>query len=216
MSNLYTILTKLRALEENTETTVNAAPREPDSDVQECGDMPGAQDGGGSVQLSMGDLMKLIQHLQGGKPEMGHDQTLMGDEEVGEEFANAQDGAPDQEVAPVAAVTPTGDDLASKGIERPKVNGGGNPMQEQLAELYAQVKERQAQLAELSKDTLKSYAKKASAGASNSAFAAGMTRDDKQFTKHNAKASKREAGLDKAIDKLSLKEANQMVRNLRK
>lgn len=64
------------------------------------------------------------------------------------------------------------------------------------------VKEGQ-QLDELSKDTLKSYAKKASAGASSAAFSAGMAQDDKQFTKHNKKAAKREAGLDKAIDKLA-------------
>ena len=64
-------------------------------------------------------------------------------------------------------------------------------------------KVKESQLNELSKDTLKSYAKKASAGASSSAFSAGMAQDDKQFTKHNKKASKREAGLDKAIDKLA-------------
>ena len=64
-------------------------------------------------------------------------------------------------------------------------------------------KVKESQLVELSKDTLKSYAKKASAGASSSAFSAGMAQDDKQFTKHNKKAAKREAGLDKAIDKLA-------------
>lgn len=182
----------------------------------ECGDMP-SHGGEGKVELSMGDLIRLMNQLQKGQaPNAGHgDQPLMGDE-VGEEFGNAMPGAEGPEVAPVAAVIPTGDDMHSKGAEAEKVNGGGNPLQAHLSELYAQIKEREAQLSELSKDTLASYAKKASAGASTAAFKAGMTQDDKQFTKHNAKAAKREAGLDKAIDKLSLKEANQMARKLRK
>lgn len=62
-----------------------------------------------------------------------------------EEFANAQAGAPGPESMPVAAVLSTGDDLASKGEERPKVNGGGNPMQENLKQhlndLYQKIKE---------------------------------------------------------------------------
>lgn len=170
----------------------------------------------GNVQLSMADLLKLVTQLQKGQdPHAAVDQPLMGDE-VGEEFGNAMPGAEGPEVAPVAAVTPTGDDMHSKGAEAEKVNGGGNPLQAQLAELYSQIKEREAQLAELSKGTLASYAKKASAGASTAAFKAGMARNDSEFSKQNAKASKREAGLDKAIDKMSLKEANQMARQLRK
>lgn len=182
----------------------------------ECGDMP-THGGESKVELSMGDLIRLMNQMQKGQaPSAGHgDQPLMGDE-VGEEFGNAMPGAEGPEVAPVAAVTPTGDDMHSKGAEAEKVNGGGNPLQAQLAELYSQIKEREAQLAELSKGTLASYAKKASAGASTAAFKAGMARNDSEFSKQNAKASKREAGLDKAIDKMSLKEANQMARQLRK
>jgi hypothetical protein len=182
--------------------------------IAECGDEP-MHGGDGKVSMSMQDLLALMTQLQ--KGHVGGDEPLMGGEEeeyAAEEYGNSLEGDAGENTMPVAAVTATGNDMFSKGKEAPKVNGGGNPMEEALAALYADVKTRQ--LDELSKGTLASYAKKASAGASNSAFNAGMTRDDKQFSKHNAKASKREAGLDKAIDKLSLKEANQMARRLRK
>jgi hypothetical protein len=59
------------------------------------------------------------------------------------EFANE----PDEMYASAGAVTPTGDDLHSKGIEAPKVNGGGNPMAmegliSRLSDLYQDVKSR--------------------------------------------------------------------------
>jgi hypothetical protein len=57
-----------------------------------------------------------------------------------EEFANS----PDEKVAPMSAVIPTGDDLHSKGKEAPKVNGGGNPLSlaARLESLYNEVKSR--------------------------------------------------------------------------
>lgn len=181
--------------------------------VEEC-----PQDG--NVQLSMADLVKLIHHLQqGGNP--SHDQALFGDEEeVGEEFANAQAGASDQQVAQLGAVTPTGDDMFSKGDEAEKVNGGGNPLQAHLSELYAQIKERQ--VSELSKNTLSSYAKKATDDATYHSFVAGGKHPtDPTRLSSDKKAMGRQAGVIKAIDRLAkegatLKEANQMVRKLRK
>lgn len=56
--------------------------------------------------------------------------------EVGEEFANQ----PDDAVAPVDAVIPTGDDMHSKGGEARKVNGGGNPLVRRLHEMYNEIK----------------------------------------------------------------------------
>ena len=222
MNSLHDLMATLQKIEESGDQNAMVQPQgqggggagAADESVEECGDMPmAAAEGEGKVELSMSDLLKLMTHISKGQdPNVGQgDQPLMGDD-VGEEYQNE----PEPEVAPVDAVLPTGNDMHSKGAEAEKVNGGGNPLQAQLAELYSQIKEREAQLAELSKGTLASYAKKASAGASNAAFKAGMTRDDKEFSKQNAKAGKREAGLDKAIDKLSLKEANQQARNLRK
>ena len=68
---------------------------------------------------------------------------VVGDDIPVGEFANE----PDEMYAPAQAVTPTGDDLHSKGGEAPKVNGGGNPMTmeslvKRLDSLYQEVKSR--------------------------------------------------------------------------
>jgi hypothetical protein len=49
--------------------------------------------------------------------------------------------APDEKYGDVSTVTATGNDLASKGKEEPKVNGGGNPMESIRAQLDARYKE---------------------------------------------------------------------------
>ena len=54
---------------------------------------------------------------------------------------------PDEKYGDVSTVTPTGDDLASKGDEAKKVNGGGNPMEsirKQLDARYREIKEAKA------------------------------------------------------------------------
>jgi len=68
--------------------------------------------------------------------------------DLDEKFANE----PEEAVMPVSDVIPTGDDLASKGDEAEKVNGGGNPwnarevdesvLKSQLKNLYQEVKNR--------------------------------------------------------------------------
>lgn len=68
---------------------------------------------------------------------------LLGEVPADEQWANS----PEEKLAKIAAVIATGDDLSSKGIEAPKVNGGGNPMQESLMDklsaMYEEVKTRQ-------------------------------------------------------------------------
>lgn len=54
---------------------------------------------------------------------------------------------PEEEYGDVSSVTATGNDLASKGKEAPKVNGGGNPMEsirQQLDARYKEIKEAKA------------------------------------------------------------------------
>jgi len=91
------------------------------------------------------DLMGILKGIEDGG-HAGHDDSkdlVIGDDDFAfdEEFANA----PEELYAPPEAVTPTGDDLHSRGAEAPKVNGGGNPMQEtlklQLGRLYDEIKE---------------------------------------------------------------------------
>jgi hypothetical protein len=49
--------------------------------------------------------------------------------------------APDEKYGDISTVTATGDDLASKGGEAPKKNGGGNPMESIRAQLDARYRE---------------------------------------------------------------------------
>ena len=100
------------------------------------------------------DLMSVLRDIENGTDEPAHgdtDDMIVGveepemDEEIDGGFQSATT-SPDQEVSDVNAVTRTGNDLASKGDEAPKVNGGGNPFKEglmsQLADLYKEVKLR--------------------------------------------------------------------------
>jgi hypothetical protein len=127
-----------------------------EEDVDECGGMmspmssmaPKQQDNvsmtvnmNGSGAGGIRDLMSILKNI-----EQGGDDDSKGVMVGMEEFANK----PAEEIADVDAVIPTGDDLHSKGIEAPKVNGGGNPMQlgvregllTQLNSLYKEVKLR--------------------------------------------------------------------------
>ena len=94
------------------------------------------------------DLMGILKGIEQGHSDPAHDADPSKDVIIGgsdfpfdEEFANA----PEEVYAPVDAVIPSGDDLHGQGGEAPKVNGGGNPMQEtlmaQLSRLYTEVKE---------------------------------------------------------------------------
>ena len=97
------------------------------------------------------DLMGILKGIEQGHTDTDHpshdtdsgkDVIIGGDDfPFDEEFANA----PEEAYAPVDAVIPSGDDLHGQGSEAPKVNGGGNPMQEtlmnQLSRLYTEVKE---------------------------------------------------------------------------
>jgi len=127
-------------------------------DVEECGGMPSMgpmgsmapkQQDNVTMNVSMNgsgaggirDLMSILKNIEQGGSDAEKDMV------VGlEQMANA----PAEQTAGIDAVTPTGDDLHSKGSEAPKVNGGGNPMQrgvsegllDQLNNLYQEVKLR--------------------------------------------------------------------------
>jgi hypothetical protein len=97
----------------------------------------------GSGAGGIKDLLDVLKNIEQGG---GDKDVIVGmDEELTGGFEDATT-APDEEVADTSMMTRTGNDLASKGTEAPKVNGGGNPMQEtlvrKLSELYAEVKSR--------------------------------------------------------------------------
>lgn len=146
---------------------------EKQDEVEECGDMmpmstPRQQDNV-SMNLSMNgsgaggirdllDILRNLEHSEGDDSDLGDLINKMGsrpdskkDIMIGseiDEFANSPDSTnnPDPAYAPMNRMTAKGDDLASKGGEAPKVNGGGNPMQEQLASrlanMYEEIKQR--------------------------------------------------------------------------
>lgn len=140
------LVAKLHQIDENTE-------------VAECGDMPGdimhppvpqqadsvtmnvSMNGSGSGGIK--DLMNILRSIENAQEPHPHAQDK--DALFGDSFENSLDSASGEETLPVSAALPTGDDLASKGKEAPKVNGGGNPMQAELvaklAELYQSIKE---------------------------------------------------------------------------
>ena len=136
-----------------------------DSEVEECG-MPGMsnmpsgmmgtpkQPDNVTMNVSMNgsgaggirDLMSILKNIEQG----GGDKDMVigvGETNLDAGFADATT-SPDEKVAPVDAVLPTGDDLASKGKEAEKVNGGGNPFNvdeslvSKLSNLYNEVKSR--------------------------------------------------------------------------
>jgi hypothetical protein len=140
-----------------------------DTGIEECGmDMgpmsaPKQQDNV-SMNLSMNgsgaggirDLLDILKNLdhEGGEEgdlgdlidKMGMDKPNRKDVIIGSEIEEFNNKNPDPQYAPMSSMTPTGDDLSSKGAERLKVNGGGNPMQEQLASrlanMYEEIKSR--------------------------------------------------------------------------
>ncbi len=108
--------------------------------------------------------------------------TLLG-ELPNEEWANS----PEAKLAKIAAVITTGDDLSSKGKEAPKVNGGGNPMQEalvqRLSKIYQEIQETEGKPKTMSR------------------AAKGVMKYGKDGMKALAKAGKEGKDLDKIRDK---------------
>ena len=156
--NFADLYKKLQAIEENAPVapvhTDGAGAGDSYNNVEECGDMmsprPEQQDNvtmnvsmNGSGKGGIKDLMAILKNIEDNGPTPGHsDHDMI----VGmEDFKNSMAGASGQHTAGVDSVTATGDDLASKGQEAPKVNGGGNPMQEaisqRLQKMYDTIKE---------------------------------------------------------------------------
>lgn len=146
---------------------VMAAPSGPtmgeelEAELDECGDMmpmgassPKGEEDHVSVNVNMSgsgsggirDLMNILRNIEDtvdDEPQHHPDEEpVFGNNEMEEEFDPAEtfqaNTTPEPEYAGIDAVTATGNDLASKGIEAPKVNGGGNPMQEALVQELTQ------------------------------------------------------------------------------
>ena len=148
--NFQDLYRKIQAIDEGTS-------------IEECGGMmppmgaPKQQDSvtmnvsmNGSGAGGIKDLMNILKNIEQsggdndhlfGEPEGGMDKEPVMDDD----YANDADNTVTLDID---AVTPTGNDMHSKGGEAPKVNGGGNPMGvdesliQRLSNLYQEVKSR--------------------------------------------------------------------------
>ena len=140
-----------------------------EDDVEECGmgpmpSMNQEQQDTVTMNLSMNgsgsggirdllDILKNIDGEDGGEEQLGKLMGKMGKEPIigdadmpMDEYANS----PDEAYGTVGDVTPTGNDLHSKGAEAEKVNGGGNPfgvdedLVNRLASMYESIKLRES------------------------------------------------------------------------
>jgi hypothetical protein len=150
-------------------------PTPANESLEECGDMmpmgmmgmsgsQGQQDNldmnitlHGSGAGGVRDLMNILRDIEGSDNADVHshdvsklfggdnDVEVAFDEEMGDGGFGSATTHPDTNTAGIDAVTATGNDLASKGGEAHKVNGGGNPMHEalasKLAQMYQEIKE---------------------------------------------------------------------------
>lgn len=152
--NFQDLYKKIAAIEEGSMPPV--APVHTDGpSTDECGDMMGPSDPpkqqdnvtmnvsmNGSGAGGIRDLMGILKNIEAGgdamDPHPHHVDKLFGDD-----YENSPEGGSDPEVYGIDAVTQTGNDMHSKGIEEPKVSGGGNPMQEalvnRLASMYEEI-----------------------------------------------------------------------------
>ena len=164
--DLKSLIAKMTAIEESASATTECGDMASPGDqmltgasMEECGDMPmpggmaaPKQQDNVTMNVSMNgsgaggirDLMDILRNLEDGpgqqepeEIELAFGETVPGSDATTE---------PAPEVFPMGASFPTGDDLASKGGEEPKVNGGGNPMQEslvsRLSEMYNEIKNK--------------------------------------------------------------------------
>lgn len=124
--------------------------------VEGCGDMspmePPKQQDNVNMNVSLNasgeggirDLLDILQNIESSKADLDMPAVIDGmGKTLDDDYANE----PDESYQSVSAVTATGNDLHSKGVEAPKVNGGGNPMahMERLENLYQEIKLREGE-----------------------------------------------------------------------
>lgn len=161
--------------------------------IDECGgDMPGdmmhppkqtdsvtmSVNMNGSGAGGIKDLMNIIKNIESGHSAHGDDDhdgsVLVGmDETQPDGGFGSTDNDKDTTTLDINAITGTGNDLASKGGEAEKVNGGGNPMGvdealvNKLTAMYENIKGEQIEVEEGIWDTVKQGVQGAVQGAQN-------------------------------------------------
>lgn len=151
--NFQDLYRKIQAIDEGTVEECGMAPMLPRDGQQDSVNMNVTMSGSG--QGGIRDLLAVLKNIEtGGEEPSGDDTVVIGGKEIDDvqsELDDSYNNEPDPEVAGIDAVTPTGDDLHSKGDEAEKANGGGNPWNQtevsegllnRLAQHYQEVKDR--------------------------------------------------------------------------
>ena len=110
------------------DTMIQSAPKQSDSVTMNVS-MNGS--GAGGIK----DLLGILRNIENSGN--NHDADVLVGMGAEENFQDATT-RPHPKTSDIEAVTPTGDDLFSKGKEALKVNGGGNPMKESLISKLSQ------------------------------------------------------------------------------
>lgn len=151
--NFQELYRKIQAIDEGTIEECGMSPMPPRDGQQDSVNMNVTMSGNG--QGGIRDLIAVLKNIEtGGEEPSGDDAVVIGGANIDDmqsELDDSYNNEPNPEVAGIDAVTPTGNDLHSKGDEAEKANGGGNPwnqtevsesLLQQLAQHYEEVKLR--------------------------------------------------------------------------
>lgn len=150
--NFQDLLTKMKQIDEGTVEECGMAPVPPRQDQQDSVNMNVTMSGSGKGGIR--DLLAVLKDIEAGPTTGSDDAVIIGSPEIADvekELDDSYNNEPNEEVAGIDAVTPTGNDIHSKGDEAEKVNGGGNPWRQtevkeelvqRLAQHYQEVKDR--------------------------------------------------------------------------
>lgn len=151
--NFQELYRKIQAIDEGKVEECGMAPMPPREGQQDTVNMNVTMSGNGAGGIK--DLMNILKNIETSSDEpSGDDAVVIGGSDIDDvqaELDDSYNNEPNEEVAGIETVTPTGDDLHSKGDEAEKVNGGGNPwnqtevsesLLQQLAQHYEEVKSR--------------------------------------------------------------------------
>jgi hypothetical protein len=140
--NFNDLYRKIQAIDEGAVVECGMPMQQPEQ--QDSVTMNVSMNGSGAGGIK--DLMNILKNIEdAGSPQDGDDVVI---DNEGFEDATTK---PNEVTLDIDSVIPTGNDLASKGGEAEKVNGGGNPMQRDIDEalvsklsaMYEAVKEKE-------------------------------------------------------------------------
>ena len=124
--NFQDLLTKMKQIDEGTVEECGMAPMPPKQQDNVNMNVTMSGNGAGGIK----DLINILKNIEQGEEPTGHDAVIIGNDEISDverDLDDSYNNEPNPEVAGIDAVTPTGNDIHSKGDEAEKVNGGGNP-----------------------------------------------------------------------------------------